>query len=85
MADQQIKLDGRYLRENIVRNQGMANSSGTKLISWRCVARPGSWNAHICQNLARYSLITALLSFRKNLWRNFGTNAERHANARAEN
>lgn len=71
------------LRENIVKNQGIAKSSGTKLISCRCVASSGSWKAVICQNLAKYSFITALLSLRKNLCRNFGTNADRQANALA--
>lgn len=37
----------------------------------------------ICENLPRYSCITAELSFRKNLWRYFGIKADRHANARA--
>lgn len=67
----------------MVRNHGIANRLGSKLMSRRWVVRTGSWKATICQNFAKYSLMTALLSFRKNLWRKRGTNAERQAKARA--
>ena len=74
----------KYLRENIVRNHGMAKSSGMNAISCKWFASSGSWNAMIWVNLAKYSLITAELSFRKNLCKYFGTNADKHANAFAE-
>jgi len=59
----------------------MANSSGIKLIPAKWFANAGSWNAIRWENLARYSWITAVLSFRKKLCRYFGMKADRHANA----
>lgn len=63
----------------------MANNSGTKLISSKWLASTGSWYAIKWANLAKYSLITAELSFKKKLCRYFGINAEKQANALAGN
>ena len=38
----------------------------------------------ICENFPKYSCIIAELSFRKNLWRYFGINLDRHSNALAK-
>jgi len=65
----------------MVRNQGMANSSGIKLMLDKCCARSGSWNALSCENLLRYSLMIAELSFRKNHCRYFGMKRNRLRNA----
>lgn len=42
---QSVSQSGADLRENMVRNQGMANSSGIKLMLAKCCASSGSWNA----------------------------------------
>lgn len=68
------KYKKKNLRENMVKNQGIANSSGIKLILAKCVAKIGSWNAVNCENLLKYSLIMAELSFRKNHCKYFGIN-----------
>lgn len=63
----------------MVRNQGIAYSSGTKPIVARWENSDGSWKAIRCENLARYSWITALLSRRKNLCRYLSMKADRQA------
>lgn len=68
-----------YLRENIVKNHGMANNSGIKLMECKWFASCGSWNAIICENFAKYSWIIAELSFKKNLCKYFGMNSDKHA------
>lgn len=73
------------LRENIVRNQGIAKSSGMKLISFKWFDKTGSWNAVNCENLLRYSLIIAELSFRKNQCKYFGMNLYKLKKARSGN
>lgn len=75
----------RCLRENMVKNHGMAKSSGIKLISLRWLAKTGSWNAVNWLNLLRYSLMIDELSFKKNHCRYFGINLYRLRNARSEN
>lgn len=64
----------KYSRENIVKNHGIAYNSGIKFISAKCFASTGSWNAVSCENLKRYSLITAELSFKKNQCKYLGIN-----------
>lgn len=65
----------------MVRNQGIANSSGMKLMLAKCWAKSGSWNALSCENLLRYSLMMAELSLRKNHCRYFGMKRYRLRNA----
>ena len=65
----------------MVRNQGMAYKSGMKPISSRWLNRTGSWNACSCENLAKYSWMTAALSFRNMLCRYLGMKADRQAQA----
>lgn len=55
------------LRENIVKNQGMANNSGMNLISSRWFARTGSWKDMRCENFAKYSRMISELSFKNKL------------------
>lgn len=50
---------------------------------YKWLASSGSWNAISCENFAKYSSITAELSFKKNLCKYFGTKAERQAKALA--
>lgn len=71
------------LRENIVKNHGIANSSGMKFISLRWLASTGSWNAVSWENLLKYSLIIAELSFKKNHCKYFGMNLYKLRNARS--
>ena len=52
---------------NIVRNHGIANKSGRKSIESKWLASSASWNDIKCEKTVKYSCITALLSFRKNL------------------
>lgn len=71
------------LRENMVKNQGIAKSSGMKFMSNKWFARTGSWNAISWENFAKYSWMIAELSLRKNLCKYFGTNSDKQANALA--
>ena len=70
-------------RVNMVRNQGMAYSSGTKPVCVRCSPSRGSTKAVNRPNTARYSWITAALSFRKKSCRYLAMNADRLAYASA--
>lgn len=70
----QYKRTLNFLRENMVKNHGIANSSGIKQISLKWFARTGSWNAVNCENLLKYSLMICELSFKKNQCKYFGMN-----------
>lgn len=72
------------LRVYIVRNHGMAYNSGINPMLSKWLNSCGSWKAIICENLARYSWMTALLSLKKNLCRYLSINPHKHEYARAE-